>query len=383
LMLPMVFLARFQQGRQYDGRAEPFLAGGRGVSVPLPFVLFAALATVRLIFSPSAPGLQNVAVLVGFGFVCSVVAALSSAGTADRVLTGMRVAAIIASLLFIGTQALGAPIYGGRSFALTALISLAVLVPHRPENVILRAAPFLVVLAVVLSLSRTASAIALLLLIFMVTRGRKSTRAAGATVILAVAAAAAYWAVTSYAPIRDRFLGGDNAVNYGGVSLNTSGRSQLWEIILNSSAREPFFGHGPGSAELLISSLYPNIAHPHNDYLRLLHDFGWVGLILFALGYAVLFARVFKRARRLDSPVHWSAVATLTAIAIAALTDNVIVYPFVMVPAAVVVGLSMAAPLEQKLPIPADAAQPKEQQGMQQAIPSTTARIRNTRANWS
>ena len=40
-----------------------------------------------------------------------------------------------------------------------------------------------------------------------------------------------------------------------------------------------------GTADSLISRTYGSAAgHPHNDYLRLLHDYGLVGMSLWALG---------------------------------------------------------------------------------------------------
>ncbi|HEY0375240.1 MAG TPA: hypothetical protein VGC94_10620, partial [Amnibacterium sp.] len=89
---------------------------------------------------------------------------------------------------------------------------------------------------------------------------------------------------------------------------------------------------------------FPNIGHPHNDYLRLWHDFGLLGVGLFALGLLILIVGAVRRALRTEpgsSAVHWSAALGLSAVAAAAATDNVFIYPFVMLPLAAVVGVSI------------------------------------------
>ncbi|WP_185972906.1 O-antigen ligase family protein [Aeromicrobium piscarium] len=309
--------------------------------MPWTLVGFALYAVARSVSGATVDGYQNVAVLVTFVAGIAVTAAQSSRSSADFMLKWARRAAVIASLAFLITLQFGEPIYGERSFALVALLYLAVLIPHRPEGFFARLAPYLVFLALVASLSRTAAAIGLALMTFIALRAARGRLVRGIA-FTALGAAAGLVLITQYAPFRDRFLGGDNAVQYGGLTLNTSGRTILWEITIDDARRNLWFGLGPGSSQDLITPLFRAISHPHNDYLRLLHDFGLIGLALFVAGYFTLMLRTFQLARATNEPIHWSATMGLLAVALAAVTDNPLVYPFVMYPLAALVGLSLA-----------------------------------------
>jgi O-antigen ligase len=231
--------------------------------------------------------------------------------------------------------------YGGRSFALGALIALAVLLPRQSTGLPTRVMPYLIAALAIGSLSRTASVICVAMLAAPAARqGRRRLLKSVAMSLGAVAALILL--IDRYPPFRDRFLQGDNGYAVGGVKLNTSGRVTLWRMVVADVRDNWLAGNGPGSSVELISSHFAHISHPHNDYLRIYHDFGLVGLTLFTLGYAMLIARTARRAILLSSGVHSSALMGLIAISAAMLTDNVVIYGFVMVPLAVLVGLSMA-----------------------------------------
>lgn len=316
----------------------------RAASLPWPLAAFLVVAWLGLWAQPSVEGFQNVAVYTAFIAGAIVLTLGASPSKVVAMLRGLRFVAILMPLVFIGAIVAGVNLYHPRAFALTALIYVAILIPYRGRRLVYKVGPVLVVAAIFLSLSRTAAIIAAALLVFTAVRSRRRYRFARAATFAGVVGAGLYWAVTSYAPFRDRFLGGDQAVSVGGIALNTSGRSTLWEITSESAAKAPWFGHGPGSANELIGGMFDNIAHPHNDYLRLYHDFGMVGAALFTVGMLMLLYRVWVRARRTDDQIHWIAVVALLGVLVAALTDNVIVYPFVMVPLGVLVGSSLAQP---------------------------------------
>jgi O-antigen ligase len=144
--------------------------------------------------------------------------------------------------------------------------------------------------------------------------------------------------------LQQRFIAGDN-YEVAGLTLNTSGRAEIWTVVTHSlQSGDPLLGRGPGSAELALAGAGIE-DHPHNDYLRIAHDFGYLGLVLFVAGCLWLMARSFKAAQQSpedQSAVHWSSLLALAAVTSAAVTDNVLVYGFVMVPLGVVVGMSAA-----------------------------------------
>ncbi|MFJ5954520.1 O-antigen ligase family protein [Paenarthrobacter sp. NPDC092416] len=330
---PIVFLSR-ASGRIGTGRA----------SLPWPLTAFVVFALSALIVTPSAEGLQNVAVYTIFTATVALTSVQVSPADAEVLGRRIRVLAIIVTGAFLATNLAGIQLFGERSFGLVGLIFLAVLIPHTPKNRLAGLAPFLVAGTIALSLSRTATVVAITMLMFLAVRARRGYRLLASFFLAAAAGAVAYWLFNYYEPFRERFIAGDGAATVGGVELNTSGRAVLWDITYRSAQEAPILGHGPGSASALITPLFRNIGHPHNEYLRILHDFGWVGLLLFGAGMILLIARIIVRARYSSNPIHWSALLALFAVLVAAITDNVIVYPFVMMPLGLLVGASLGSP---------------------------------------
>lgn len=64
--------------------------------------------------------------------------------------------------------------------------------------------------------------------------------------------------------------------------LRTSGRTLIMEIMEREIEESPWFGHGANASEQFISDHSDGqLAHPHNDYLRLAFDYGYTGILLF------------------------------------------------------------------------------------------------------
>jgi O-antigen ligase len=328
---------------------EPLLRT-RGPSAPLALRAFAVWAVVSLVLRPTNAGMQNVLVYVTFVAAIIVTARAASAGTAEKFLRGCcRVnwfvaLAYLASVVVSGPGASG--VYSARVVALTLALMCAVSATSSRSRLL----PLLTLAAVVLSLSRTAAVVVVVVyFLSLALRGGRVHRVGRVLVLFAVGFGAALALVLKVAPLRDRFLGGDQAVAYNGRLLNTSGRTELWSFTWKSAQHHLWWGGGPGSAQnQIVAAFNGAVAHPHNDYLRLLHDFGIVGLALFAVGYLALMRRTWSRGRRQPAKVHSAAFLALLTVMLCAITDNVLVYPFVMFPLGVLVGLSIAAPDEQQ-----------------------------------
>ncbi|AFR30185.1 O-antigen ligase family protein [Arthrobacter sp. Rue61a] len=327
------------------GRTSQKSGSGRA-TIPWPLTAFVVVALIALAMEPSAEGLQNVAVYTIFVASAGLTSVQVSRAGAQAIGHRMRLVGLIVTCAFIVTNLAGFRLFSERAFGLVGLIFLAVLIPNTPRRKIVRLAPFLVAGAIALSLSRTATVIAIAMLMFLALRARKGLKLLASLGMAVAAGGLAYWLFNFYEPFRERFLEGDGGATVGGVELNTSGRAVLWDITYKSSQEAPVFGHGPGSASALITPLFRNIGHPHNEYLRILHDFGWVGLVLFGLGMVMLLTRIAARIRRSGDPIHWSALLSLVAVLSAAITDNVIVYPFIMLPLGLIIGASLGLPLE-------------------------------------
>ena len=100
-----------------------------------------------------------------------------------------------------------------------------------------------------------------------------------------------------------------------GISVNVMGRDKVWSANWAWFQEKPIIGWGAGSADRMTAALPPAIGgamigHPHNDYLRILVDFGVIGLATGTLTYVLLIRTMWKRWRErlaLNTPPHRSA----------------------------------------------------------------------------
>ena len=165
--------------------------------------------------------------------------------------------------------------------------------------------------------------------------------------VTCLVAAFAYWAIGSFQPLQNRFQRGDVvAIADGRFHVNVSGREKYWRAAWDSFAEKPLFGHGAGSSQRLISQRFGNTTgHPHNDYLRLLHDFGLVGTALWAGGIGsvmLALARGRQRSRQYQAVTRCAGLA-LFALLATMLTDNTLVYLFFMAPLGIILGLAFGS----------------------------------------
>lgn len=344
--LSLLYVAARREDRELEPQYTAALS-----QVPAALFVFVGLAVARLIAEPSSAGLQNVLCYAMF-VLCIVLAATSLRLDYTPVATWMIIAGLITAAVFAVQVVSGVPVYGERSYAMTCLVLLALVVPgrFRESGAGLRwldwVAPPVIMIVLVLSLSRTATAVGVLLLSFLAVRARRGLRLRiGVLAALGIAVAMVI-AVSAYPPILERFTVGDNAVQVGSVGLNTSGRTKIWEVVAEAAIKDPWFGHGPGFSAALVYRDFPGVGQPHNDYLRIFADFGVVGLILFWVPLIVLLIRLFVRAVRTDETRAWSAFLVLLAIALVSVTDNIIVYQFVLIPAGVIIGMALRPRLQ-------------------------------------
>jgi O-antigen ligase len=197
-----------------------------------------------------------------------------------------------------------------------------------------------------LGMSRTALiATALIIPLSLIYRGSIKSLIQGA-VMMAIGATIFAAVLFSYKPLYDRFFKED-AVKVGGVSINATGRTKIWNVLFTTIGDDWMFGKGISSSEDIINQMIPNIGQPHNDYLRFWYDQGVLGLGLWFTFLAGFVNRTISNLRRSirnrspDYPQHLAALLALTAVAFSMLTDNSYCYAFVMFPLAIVMGCSL------------------------------------------
>lgn len=120
-----------------------------------------------------------------------------------------------------------------------------------------------------------------------------------------------------------------------------SGRSYAWSYFWRFVEDAPLFGNGTGSFSRiseLSGEWYLDLyfTYPHNTYLQLLLDFGWVGLLIVLASFGLIFAEALRK----SEPVSRLMLVILVAgMAGYAFFDNLLaapqaVVPFVMLTAA-------------------------------------------------
>ena len=313
------------------------------------FALYASLmlACTRL----TVPGVQNLMVFLSFfGLILlSYREARTNGQYLGDVQWALTFAASGAMALYAITPLRGADdtvVIGSRSFRLFALIGLAhFLSQWRFGNQRALWGVGALILLLFLSMSRTAFvvAVAAVPVSVFLHGGRGAWLKALGMMVLASTLLGA--AVFLYEPLYQRFFAYDASMEVGGVAINASGRTDVWEAIYESFTRHMILGQGPGSTSPFTD--LPGVGHPHNDYLLIAHDYGLVGLSLWATGVLGVCGALVRRivcpcqGDRRGPQLSLAALLALATISVSMITDNPVTYIFVMAPLGVLVGAAL------------------------------------------
>jgi O-antigen ligase len=334
--------------------ARPWLPGEFRAPL-LPLLLFTVCCFGSMLwYPPGVKGLQVVAVTVGFfGFILLTARHVEeSPELAGAIYRALDAATIFAAALYAATVVVWGlgndQVVFARSFALFALFGVARQLA-RWQAGSRSGLPLAALLTgvIFLSVSRTAlvAALALFPLAALVRGGRRGLFTTVALAALAVAAllAAIFLSETMY----ERFFGYDATLEVAGVTVNASGRRDMWAHLLERSQDHILLGHGIGSSSILVDNTFENLGHPHNDYLRFLYDLGLAGLgswvaFLGATGL-FLWTHAHRRARAAEAslPYFLTPLLALAAIAASMFTDNSAGYVFVMAPLGILIGCAL------------------------------------------
>jgi O-antigen ligase len=109
----------------------------------------------------------------------------------------------------------------------------------------------------------------------------------------------------------------------------TTGRSYMWSKMWEKIDEQPLLGSGANASESFISKLTRGLKHPHNDWLRLLFDFGYVGVVIFALTLLMQILHAYRLARRTVGDVSmlfYAGASSFLSFILFMFTDNIILY---------------------------------------------------------
>lgn len=90
-----------------------------------------------------------------------------------------------------------------------------------------------------------------------------------------------------------------------------SGRLQLWAVAMsgfqNADNATQWFGGGPGTGRKYIGAFFPIARAPHNGFIQVLCDYGYIGLIFYGLFFLILVFYVLK-VRDIDNKLLYLAI---------------------------------------------------------------------------
>jgi hypothetical protein len=111
--------------------------------------------------------------------------------------------------------------------------------------------------------------------------------------------------------------------------LDTSGRKALWEKLEDEIAKEPYFGHGANTSESFVFVFTGGLTHPHNDWLRLLYDYGYLGAIVFAICLIAQVWHILKTAKIATGAtkiLFYAGASSFISLVLFMFSDNIILY---------------------------------------------------------
>lgn len=109
----------------------------------------------------------------------------------------------------------------------------------------------------------------------------------------------------------------------------TSGRKSIWEHMQTEIDKQPWFGHGANASEPFVVRLTGGLTHPHNDWLRLLFDYGYFGTVIFGISLALQVLHLIWKGKRISGETRilfFAGASSFIAFTLFMFTDNIILY---------------------------------------------------------
>ncbi len=109
----------------------------------------------------------------------------------------------------------------------------------------------------------------------------------------------------------------------------TSGRNFIWKNMQMEITKQPWFGHGANSSESFVARITGGLTHPHNDWLRLRYDYGYLGTIIFSICMLCQMAHLIEKGRQTSGQTRilfFAAASSFIAFSLFMFTDNIILY---------------------------------------------------------
>jgi hypothetical protein len=367
-IIPMTFLGSQVLGYQFSGWAwlvdllvvGTILVGEplhrRAVRSCLPWLLFLVYATVTLGWAASFDeGALNL-----LQYVVPVLAYLlawrlpPSVKFRERLRTislrGLGVAAALSAAFIAGLETLYILEINTRPMAISLVVLFVVATVGSTSWRYTLAIGALALGMALVTGSRMSSAVLMVMLLVSPSLGVRL----GGRIAIGVACLLLILGLSNTQAFRERFFYTEKASLMDLLTfsdqVNTTGRRDLWPHLTQECSPHSVTGLGIGASYRLSVTLSDGgMSQPHNEYLRVYCDQGWIGTLLIWPFFAWVLVRSYRRAflsgrdARLhrDVRLHGAAGQLVLALLIFSYTDNPLVYTaHFMTPMAVVLGLS-------------------------------------------
>lgn len=111
--------------------------------------------------------------------------------------------------------------------------------------------------------------------------------------------------------------------------FRTTGRSTMWNAMTPEIEKKPLLGYGTNATEPLVSALTGGLVHPHNDYLRFLYDYGYIGTFIFICCLLAQLWHALVQARRssgTEKSLFYAGASSFLVFILFMFTDNIVLY---------------------------------------------------------
>jgi hypothetical protein len=361
-IIPMTFIGSQALGYQFSGWAwliDLLVVGSIVVSEPLyrravrsclPYLLFHVYATVTLGWAISFDeGTLNL-----LQYVVPALAYLlawrlpPSVKLLERLRTislrSLGVAALLSAVFIAGLETLAGLTINARPMAISLVVLFVVATVGSTSWRYTLAIGALALGMALGTGSRMSSAVLMVMLLVSPSLGLRL----GGRIAVGVACLLLILALSNTQAFKERFFYTEEASLKDLVTfsdqVNTTGRRDLWPDLTRECSTQSVTGLGIGASYRLSLTFSDGaMTQPHNEYLRVYCDQGWIGTLLIWPFFAWVLVRSCRRALLggRDARLHGAAGQLVLALLIFSYTDNPLVYTaHFMTPMAVVLGLS-------------------------------------------
>jgi O-antigen ligase len=109
----------------------------------------------------------------------------------------------------------------------------------------------------------------------------------------------------------------------------TTGRARLWDLMMEEIKAKPWLGHGTNAQEEFIFKYVGFYGQPHNDWIRLLFDYGCLGTFVFALCLVLQTFHAWSKTRGTTGGTRilfYAGASSFLPFVLFMFTDNIVLY---------------------------------------------------------